>query len=82
MRGRRWISDRVIGIALGILLGLAVIIIFLFLGSRNTIDEPSLSGGADDADADAARGAARQAVEAETRPVGSLTHGIGNAHRP
>jgi hypothetical protein len=46
MRGRRWISDRVIGIALGILLGLAVIILFLFLGSRNTIDEPSLSGGA------------------------------------
>jgi hypothetical protein len=47
MRGRtRRIGDRVIGIALGILLGLAVIILFLFLGSRNTIDEPSLSGGA------------------------------------
>ncbi len=46
MRGGRRISDRVIGIALGILLGLAVIIMFLFLGSRNTIDEPSLSGGA------------------------------------
>ena len=38
--------DRVIGVALGILLGLAVIVLFLFLGSRNTIDEPSLSGGA------------------------------------
>jgi hypothetical protein len=47
MRGRyRRISDRVIGIALGILLGIAVILLFLFLGSRNTIDEPSLSGGA------------------------------------
>ena len=47
MSGRsRRISDRVIGIAFGILLGLAVIILFLFLGSRNTIDEPSLSGGA------------------------------------
>jgi hypothetical protein len=45
MRGRRWISDRVIGILLGILLGLAVIVLFLFLGSRSTIDEPSLSGG-------------------------------------
>ena len=43
MRGR--VRDRVIGIALGILLGLAVIVLFLFLGSRNTIDEPSLSGG-------------------------------------
>jgi hypothetical protein len=43
---RRRISDRVVGIALGIVLGLAVIVLFLFLGSRNTIDEPSLSGGA------------------------------------
>ena len=47
MRGRRSrISDRVIGIVLGIVLGFAVIVLFLFLGSRNTIDEPSLSGGA------------------------------------
>ena len=47
MRGRtRWIGDRIVGIALGVLLGLAVIVLFLFLGSRNTIDEPSLSGGA------------------------------------
>ena len=46
MRGRSRISDRVIGLALGIVLGLAVIVLFLFLGSRNTIDEPSLSGGA------------------------------------
>ena len=47
MRSRsRWIGDRAVGIVLGILLGLAVIILFLFLGSRNTIDEPSLSGGA------------------------------------
>jgi hypothetical protein len=47
MSGRsRRIGDRVIGIGLGILLGLAVIVLFLFLGSRNTIDEPSLSGGA------------------------------------
>jgi hypothetical protein len=46
MRGRTRLSDRLIGISLGILLGLAVIVLFLFLGSRNTIDEPSLSGGA------------------------------------
>ena len=37
-------SDRAIGIVLGILLGLLIIILFLFLGSRDTIDEPSLSG--------------------------------------
>jgi hypothetical protein len=36
--------DRAFGIALGILLGLAVIILYLFLGSRSTIDEPDISG--------------------------------------
>jgi hypothetical protein len=36
--------DRAIGIAVGILLGLAVIILFLFLGSRSTIDSPDISG--------------------------------------
>jgi hypothetical protein len=47
MRGRfPRVGDRAIGITLGILLGIAVILLFLFLGSRNTIDEPSLSGGA------------------------------------
>ena len=47
MRGRfPRVGDRAIGIALGIALGIAVILLFLFLGSRNTIDEPSLSGGA------------------------------------
>jgi hypothetical protein len=37
------VSDRVIGIALGVVLGIAVVLIFLFLGSRSTIDEPSIS---------------------------------------
>ena len=36
--------DRAIGIVLGIVLGLAVIILFLFLGSRSTIDTPDISG--------------------------------------
>jgi hypothetical protein len=46
MRGRfPRAGDRVIGIFLGILLGIAIILLFLFLGSRSTIDEPSISGG-------------------------------------
>ena len=45
LRGRLAVSDRAIGIAVGILLGLAIIVGFLFLGSRSTIDAPSLSGG-------------------------------------
>jgi hypothetical protein len=32
----------VIGIALGILLGIAVVIIFVFYGSEETIDAPSI----------------------------------------
>jgi uncharacterized membrane protein required for colicin V production len=36
--------DRALGIFLGILLGLAVIILFLFLGSRGAIDTPDISG--------------------------------------
>ena len=46
MRGRfPRVGDRAIGVLLGIALGIAVILLFLFLGSRNTIDEPSISGG-------------------------------------
>ena len=37
-------SDRAIGIVVGILLGLAIVIAFVFLGSGDTIDDPSLSG--------------------------------------
>lgn len=39
-------TDRVVGIVLGVLLGLAIVIGFLFLGSRDTIDDPSISGEA------------------------------------
>ena len=39
-------TDRVVGIVLGILLGLAIVIGFVFFGSRDTIDDPSISGGA------------------------------------
>jgi ABC-type Mn2+/Zn2+ transport system permease subunit len=46
MRGRfPRVGDRAIGIVLGIVLGIAVILLFLFLGSRDAIDEPSISGG-------------------------------------
>ncbi|MGH2957012.1 MAG: hypothetical protein ACRDL6_08475 [Solirubrobacterales bacterium] len=38
-------TDRVIGIVLGILLGLAIVIGFVFFGSRDAIDDPSISGG-------------------------------------
>jgi hypothetical protein len=46
MRGRfPRVADRAIGIFLGILLGIAIILLFLFLGSRSTIDQPSISDG-------------------------------------
>ncbi len=36
--------DRLIGIALGILLGLGIVTAFVFLGSESTIDAPGVSG--------------------------------------
>lgn len=39
-------SDRVIGITLGLLVGLAALILFVFLGSGETIDAPALDSGA------------------------------------
>jgi hypothetical protein len=66
MRGRfPRVGDRAIGIALGILLGIAVIVLFLFLGSRNTIDQPSLSGGT--------------TSQTVTQPAGPATQGVGKA---
>jgi len=38
-------TDRAIGIILGVLIGLAIVIGFVFLGSGDTIDDPDLSGG-------------------------------------
>lgn len=35
-----------IGIALGILIGILIVVGFVFLGSGDTIDDPSLSGEA------------------------------------
>jgi hypothetical protein len=44
-RGRRsrWL-DRILGIVLGIVVGLGVIVVFVFKGSEGTIDAPRISG--------------------------------------
>lgn len=41
----RW-SDRVLGIFLGVLLGLAIVAVFVFVFSGDTIDGASLDQGA------------------------------------
>jgi hypothetical protein len=38
-------SDRAIGIVLGILIGIAALILFVFFGSSGSIDAPSLNTG-------------------------------------
>jgi len=43
-RPRRKLADRTIGIALGLVLGIAVVAGFVFLGSEGTVDAPSISG--------------------------------------
>lgn len=35
-------SDRAIGIALGLVIGIAALILFVFLGSGSSIDSPSI----------------------------------------
>lgn len=35
-------SDRAIGIVLGLLVGIVALILFVFLGSEETIDSPSI----------------------------------------
>jgi hypothetical protein len=35
-------TDRVIGIGLGLLIGVAAVVLFVFLGSSSSIDAPSL----------------------------------------
>jgi hypothetical protein len=39
------ITDRAVGILIGLILGIAIVVAFVFLGSGDTIDDPSLSGG-------------------------------------
>jgi uncharacterized membrane protein required for colicin V production len=38
-------GDRAIGIALGLILGIVAVILFVFLGSQDTIDAPSIDHG-------------------------------------
>ncbi len=41
---RRRRGDLVIGIALGLVLGIAIVAAFVFLGSEGSVDAPRLSG--------------------------------------
>jgi len=42
-RRRRW-TDRIVGIVVGLLLGLGVLVFFVFFNSEGTIDAPKISG--------------------------------------
>lgn len=39
-------GDRAIGIGLGLLLGIVAVVLFVFLGSEDTIDDPQIDRGA------------------------------------
>lgn len=43
--GRRW-TDRILGIVIGLVLGLGVLVYFVFVHSEGTIDAPNVNGGA------------------------------------
>ena len=38
-------GDRAIGILLGLIIGIAAVILFVFLGSEETIDDPAIDRG-------------------------------------
>ena len=38
-------GDRAIGIALGLILGIIAVVLFVFLGGQDTIDAPSIDNG-------------------------------------
>lgn len=41
----RW-GDRILGIVLGLVIGIAIVAVFVFVFSEETVDAPSLEGGA------------------------------------
>ncbi len=41
----RW-GDRLLGIVLGLVIGIAIVAVFVFVFSAETVDAPSLEGGA------------------------------------
>jgi len=52
--------DRIIGIVLGVILGIGVVVFFVFVYSDRTVDAPSLAGGSRDGAATADGGSRRQ----------------------
>jgi hypothetical protein len=38
-------GDRAIGIGLGLIVGIAAVVLFVFLGSQETIDDPDIDRG-------------------------------------
>jgi FlaG/FlaF family flagellin (archaellin) len=48
--------DRAIGIVVGVLLGIAIVVVFVFYGSGDTIDAPSIDDDTPAAEREAQRG--------------------------
>ena len=57
--------DRIVGITLGVVLGVAIVVVFVFFGSEGTIDAPRLNPG----NGKAQPGKARNQEGAPVHPV-------------
>jgi hypothetical protein len=76
---RRW-TDRLLGIALGLVLGLGVLVYFLFVHSEGTIDAPQVNeGGAGQATTGARPGATSARPGSPGREGGASRRGRGGA---
>jgi hypothetical protein len=76
---RRW-TDRILGIAIGVLLGLGVLVYFVFVHSEGTIDAPKISGEGSGQSQSQEPGAAEPS--AGTEPGESLLAHPGSPERP
>jgi hypothetical protein len=61
----RW-PDRIVGIVVGLILGVGVVAVFVFVFSEQTVDAPSLSGGRDGTAESGAGGAGPSATPVAT----------------
>ncbi len=75
---RRW-TDRIVGVLVGLLLGLGILVYFVFGHSEGTIDAPKLSGGAGKS---AAPSPSRPGNSSSTEGSGATEGSSGTAEPP
>jgi hypothetical protein len=77
----RW-TDRILGIVLGILLGVGVVVVFVFVYSEQTVDAPSISGSAKERSGQNGRRKSHPSRPSSPQPPVATVRVIGGAPPP